>query len=276
VRTVSLAMLQGAPVSKAPGARRPGVDVVSMLAMMATAVVGFAAAAEAVPPLPDDPRLQPIRDHLSQIIQSAEAAGLPSDVIVSKVREGLAKGVAPARIEAVTVRLAQHLEAAQRYVIARRPGGSRLALVRAVAEARMAGVGMPAIDSLVSGDRPEIPHAVEVVTDLSLRGYPSGRAGVVVQNVLSRDVRSLGGVAGTLETVRQDCGLTHVEAVDALARGLASSDSLQNAYKETIEDEGRRRHRSASSSEWGGDSPGRSGLAPGRLKFRGVPPGRNR
>jgi hypothetical protein len=135
---------------------------------------------------------------------------------------------------------------------------------------------MPAVDSLVSGDRPETPHAVEVVTDLSLRGYPSGRAGVVVQNVLSRDVRSLDRVAGTLETLRQDCGLTHVEAVDALARGLASSDSLQNAYKKTVEDESRRGHRGGANADWGGDSPGRSGLAPGRLKSRGVPPWKNR
>jgi hypothetical protein len=247
-----------------------------MLTMVTAAVLGFATAQEAaVQPLPDDPRLQPIRDHLAQIIQSADAAGLPSEVIVSKVREGLAKGVAPARIEEVTERLARNLAAAQRYVTARRPGRARPALVRAVAEARMADVGMPAIDALVAHDRPETPHAVEVVTDLSLREYPSGRASVVVQNVLSRDAGSLDRVAGTLETLRQDCGLTHVEAVDALARGLASSDSLQNAYKKTAEDERRRGHRGSGNADWG-DSPGRSGLAPGRLKSRGVPPGKNR
>jgi hypothetical protein len=248
-----------------------------MLATMATAVLGFAAAAEAArPALPDDPRLEPIRDRLAQIILSAEAADLPSEVIISKVREGLAKGVAPAQIEAVTERLAQSLEVAHRYVAARRPGRSRVALVRAVAEAGLAGVGMPAIDSLVSGDRPETPQAVEVVTDLSLRGYPSRRAGLVVQNVLSRDARSLDRVAGTLETLRQDCGLTHLEAVDALARGLASSDSLQTAYKKTIEDEDGRRHRGGTSADWDRNAPGRSRLAPGRLKFRGLSSGRNR
>jgi len=246
-----------------------------MLTMMTAAVLGFATAQEAAgQALPDDPRLQPIRDHLAQILQSAEAAALPSEVIVSKVREGLAKGVAPARIEEVTVRLAQNLEAAQRYVTARRSGPARPALVRAVAEARMAGVGMPAIDSLVSDDRPETPHAVELVTDLSLRDYPSGRAGVVVQNVLSRDARSLDRVADTLETLRQDCGLTHGEAVDALARGLALSDSLQNAYKKTVEDEGYRGHRRGAQPYWGA-WPGRSGLAPGRLRSRGIPPGKS-
>jgi len=245
-----------------------------MVTMVAAAVLGFAAQEGAGRALPDDPRLQPIREHLAQLIQSAEAAALPSEVIVSKAREGLAKGVAPAQIEEVTVRLAWNLEAAQRYVTARRPGPARAALVRAVAEARMAGVGMPAIDSLVSDDRPETPHAVEVVTDLSQRDYPSCRAGVVVQNVLSRDARSLDRVAGTLETLRQDYGLTHGEAVDALARGLAASDSLQNAYKKTVEDEGYRGLRRGANPVWG-DSPGRSGLAPGRLKSRGIPPGRN-
>jgi hypothetical protein len=64
-----------------------------MLTMMTAAVLAFATAQEgAGQALPDDPRLQPIRDHLAQILQSAEAAALPSEVIVSKVREGLAKG----------------------------------------------------------------------------------------------------------------------------------------------------------------------------------------
>jgi hypothetical protein len=247
-----------------------------MQTMMTAAVLGFAAAQEAAAqPLPDDPRLQAMGDHLAQIIQSEEAAGLPSEVMVSKVREGLAKGVAPSRIEEVTVRLAANLEAARRYVTARRPGPAPPALLRAVAEAGMAGVGMPALDSIVSDDRPEAAHAVEVVTDLSLRDYPSGRAGVVVQNVLSRDARSLDRVAGTLETLREDCGLTHAEAVDALARGLASSDSLQNAYKKTVEDERRPGRRGGANADWG-DSPGRSGLAPGRLKFRRIPPRRDR
>jgi hypothetical protein len=117
---------------------------------------------------------------------------------------------------------------------------------------------------------------VEVVTDLSLRGYPSERAEVVVENVLERDARSLDRVPGTLETIRQDYALSHTEAVDALARGLASSDSLQTAYNRTVEDERKRGngHGSAKAADQDDDSPGKSGLAPGQLKKKNKPPGK--
>jgi hypothetical protein len=114
-----------------------------------------------------------------------------------------------------------------------------------------------------------------VITDLSLRGYPSERAGVVVENVLAQDARSLDRVPGTLETIRQDYALSHTEAVDALARGLASSKSLQTAYDRTVEDERKRGHGKggAKSEEREGDGPGKSGLAPGQLKKKKIPPG---
>src|SRR5579862_6766153 len=119
------------------------------------------ASAEAAPGLPGDARLAPVRAHLQDVIQRADAAGLPSDMIVSKVREGLAKGVDPARIEAAAVRLADSLAVAQQYVAARRSGHAAAPLVRAVAEARLAGVAMTAVDPLLRGDRPEQPRAVE-------------------------------------------------------------------------------------------------------------------
>jgi hypothetical protein len=147
--------------------------------------------------------------------------------------------------------------------------------VRAVAEARLAGVAMSAVDPLLRGERPELQRAVEVVTDLSLRGYPSERAALVVQNVLSRDARALDRIPGTLETIRQDYALSPAEAVDALARGLASSDSLQTAYNRTAEDERRRGHgrgAAAKGAEDGADGPGKSGMAPGQLKKKNAPP----
>src|SRR5437868_1433245 len=86
--------------------------------------------------LPDDARLAPMRPRLEQLLDRAAGSGLPAEVIVSKVREGLAKGVDPARIEAAAVRLTDSLQAAQRYVTERRPGpAAPPPLVRAVAEA---------------------------------------------------------------------------------------------------------------------------------------------
>jgi hypothetical protein len=121
-----------------------------------------------------------------------------------------------------------------------------------------------------------------VVTDLALRGYPSDRTARVVENVLARDARSLDRVPGTLETIRLDYALSHTEAVDALARGLASADSLQTAYGRTVEDERRHGHgrggaaKGGSDNDGGDGSPGKSGLAPGHLKNKNGPPGKNK
>jgi hypothetical protein len=250
-----------------------------MLSLVMATVLALASSVEAAG-LPADQRLEPVRAHLQQLVDRADGAGLPSEMIVSKVREGLAKGVDPTRIEAAVVRLTENLEAAQQYVIARRSGRPPASLVRAVAEARMANVPMNAVDRLVRMQKPEMERAVTVVTDLSLRGYPSERAEVVVENVLNHDARSLDRVPGTLETIRQDYALTHTEAVDALARGLASSESLQTAYNRTVEDERKRGHGpgGAKGNDEDTESPGKSGLAPGQLKKknRPVPPGKSR
>jgi hypothetical protein len=190
--------------------------------------------------------------------------------------------VDPARIDEAAARLTENLETAQRYVAERRPGRPPAPLVRAVAEARQAGVALSVVDPLVRGDRPERQRAVEVVTDLALRGYPSDRTARVVENVLARDARSLDRVPGTLETIRLDYALSHTEAVDALARGLASADSLQTAYGRTVEDERRHGHgrggaaKGGSDNDGGDGSPGKSGLAPGHLKNKNGPPGKNK
>lgn len=251
-----------------------------MTALVMTMVLVMASA-EAAPSLPADPRLDPARARIEQLVSRAEAGGLPAEMIVSKVREGLAKGVDAARIEAAAARLTDNLEAAQRYVAERRPGRPPVRLVRAVAEARQAGVSLAVVDPFIRGEKPEMQRAVEVVTDLSLRGYPADRAARVVHNVAARDAAALDRVWGTLETIRQDYTLSHGEAVDALARGLASSDSLQTAYGRTVEDERRRGHGRGGAGKGGGqgDSPGKSGLAPGQLKKKGLPflpPGKNR
>jgi hypothetical protein len=219
--------------------------------------------------LPEDARLGAARPRLQQLVDRATADGLPTDMIVSKVREGLAKGVDPSRIEAAAARIADSLRAAQTYLGARRTPR----LVRAVAEARLAGVALTAVDPLVKSDRPEAQRAVEVVTDLSLRGYPAERAAAMLTMVMVRDAGAIDRVPGTLEAIRQEYALTQAEAVDALSRGLASSESLQAAYKRTADEEqrkGKGRGAGSSKSSDGTEAPGKSGLAPGHL--RGRPP----
>jgi hypothetical protein len=236
----------------------------AVVLFVALGLAGGGRAAAAGAALPDDVRLASVRAHLEQVVQKASAAGLPVDMIIGKVREGLAKGVDAGRIDAAAQRVADNLGEAQQLVISHR-GSAPAGLVRAVAEARMANVPATDVDALVRGDRPEPPtrRAVEVLTDLSLRGYPTGRAVAVVRAVLARDAGSLDNVPGTLETIRLDFALTHTEAADALARGLVAATSLQAAAGRAADDErsrGRGRDRGDEH-----DSPGRSGSAPGHL-----------
>jgi hypothetical protein len=237
---------------------------------------GTALAASGAARLPDDVRLAPVRIELQRRIDSAAAAGLPVDVLVSKVREGLAKGVDPQRIASAVTRLADHLEAAQGFVNARRPGAAAPGLVRALAEAKMAGLDLETLRSLVAADRPEQParHAVEVLTDLSLRGYPVARALAVIERVEVREPAALDRVPALLDTLRRDQALSPAEAADALARGLAVADSLQGAYRRAAEDE-RRKDNGKGSSGTGTavDGPGNSENAPGRLIKVKLPPG---
>jgi hypothetical protein len=237
---------------------------------------GTALAASGAVSLPNDARLASVRAGLQRRIDSAAAAGLPADALVSKVREGLAKGVEAQRISSAVMRLADDLEAAQRFVIARRPGAAAPGLVRALAEARMAGLDLATLPSLVAADRPPQPaqRAVEVLTDLSLRGYPVQRALAVVERIERREPGALDRVPALLDTIRRDQALSPAEAVDALARGLAVADSLQGAYRRAVEDERRKDNGKGSASTGTAvDGPGNSENAPGRLLKVKLPPG---
>ena len=158
----------------------------------------------------------------------------------------------------------------------RLPGPAAPGLVRSLAEARTAGLDLAGLQSLVAADRPEQParRAVEVLTDLSLRGYPVQRALTVVERVEVREPAALDRVPSLLETIRRDHALSPAEAVDALARGLAMADSLQGAYRRAGEDERRKDNGKASSSAGTTvDGPGNSENAPGRLPKVKPPPG---
>ena len=74
--------------------------------------------------------------------------------------------------------LADNLAEARAFLVARRRSGEGAPeLVRALAEARMAGIELSTTEVLLRDGRGtgESARAVEVLTDLSLRGYPHGR-----------------------------------------------------------------------------------------------------
>jgi hypothetical protein len=220
----------------------------------------------AAPGLPSDARLEPVRPRLEQIVKKAADDGLPADLIVSKVREGLAKGVDVARIETAAGRLAESLAVARGFVAERRPAAAP-EVIRAVAEARLAGVDLVAADAVVRADRSagDTARAVEVLTDLSLRGYPMGRASDLVKDVLTRDPTAVGRVPSTLETLRNQQALTQAETVDAVARGLRGGGPLASAAARAAEEKG---HGRGSAATPGG--PGKAGgdgfVPPGQLK----------
>lgn len=234
-----------------------------------------------VPPLPVDARLDQVRAHLVEIAGGVVADGLPADPIVSKVREGLAKNIAASRIEAAVLRLAQDVRAVGRFLAGRKRAATP-DLVRALVEGRSVGLALQVVEPLVAVGRPDATTArsVEVVTDLALRGYPGNRAVPVVASVLASDPGALGRVVATLETIRSEQALTQIEAIDALARGVAGARSLNDAYLRASDEE-RRRGMGASGAVGrdrasAGDAPGRSELAPGHLPRVNVSPGRRR
>ena len=140
----------------------------------------------------------------------------------------------------------------------------------------MVGLDLAMLSSLVAADRPEqtARRAVEVLTDLSLRGYPAQRALAVVERIEVREPAALDRLPALLDTIRRDQALSPAEAADALARGLAVTDSLQGAYRRAVEDERRKDNGKASSSAGSAaDGPGNSENAPGRLLKVKQPPG---
>jgi hypothetical protein len=218
--------------------------------------------------LPDDPRLEPVRPRLEELVGRTTRAGLPADLVVSKVREGLAKGVAADRIEAAAARLTDSLQTAGKFAAERRRGAPPPAdLVRALAEAHLHGLDLKEVDPMVRSGRAssETARAIEVLTDLSRRGYPTARAAALVKEVFARDAGAVGRLPATLEVLRREQALSHAETVDALQRGMARGGSLDQASHRAAEEE---RHKGAPART---GREGREAAPGGKDGF--VPPG---
>ena len=199
----------------------------------------FGATAETTPV--NDPKLAPVRPAIEAAIDQTTTAGLPPALVASKLREGLAKGASPEAIRTAVERLAANLTAAAGFVAARRPGAPPLPLVRALAEARGRGVDLAATEPMI-GVGVTLEHgarAIEVLTDLAARGYPTGRAAALVSQVMNREPASLGRVAPGLESLRRSEALSREETVDAMTRGLATGDTFQNGLARALENEHR-------------------------------------
>ena len=201
--------------------------------------------------LPDDARLQPVRDRIEVVIAAADRAGLPNTLIVNKVREGLAKGVPADVIADVVDKLGTQLQQAQALVRRKGFASERTAMLRALAEAQMAGWSINELGKVLDlrsrvvdrndlGDEKKKPaalrraerivvDAVHTATDLSLRGYAHGDALAIVETAATRDADELDRLPGALERLRREYALNHVDAAVSLQRALSVSPNLDAA-----------------------------------------------
>jgi hypothetical protein len=204
--------------------------------------------------LPDNVRLDPVRPALERTVDQVAREGLPPDLIVSKVREGLAKGASPEAIRVAVERLARSLGDAEQFLRLHRKRPGSLALVRALAEARTAGVDLEVVTALIESEIPDsaLVRGIEVLTDLALRGYPSHRAAAVVEEVVAHDPTSVGHVVAGVESIRVGQAVSRADALDALDRNLgASGGSFDAALARAVE----------SAEHGGGKAGGRDRLA---------------
>src|SRR5438552_634273 len=122
--------------------------------------------AEPAAALPTDVRLAPVRADLIQLVDQAAQSGLPAEALVSKVQEGLAKNVPPQKILLVLRTLASDLAAARSFAAPLVAGRPSPALLRALCDAKAAGVKWNDTAVLVRTAGDGAPRALQTVTDL--------------------------------------------------------------------------------------------------------------
>lgn len=186
---------------------------------------GGAAWAEA--PAMDDARLGASAAAVHATLDNATRAGLPAELIADKVREGLAKGVPPARIATVVAGLADALGHARAEAQPLVGGAPPAALLKAIVEAHAAGAGAADVATILrAGGR---DRAVQVLTDLLQRGYPVAVAARTVAAVAARKSSTLDRVVGEAERLRTFDGASPGDALDAVARANAQGLGLDHA-----------------------------------------------
>ena len=163
-----------------------------------------------------DPRLERLdpetRSLVMSVVDSARAAGLPTEPIIQRALEGATKGASGARIVAAVRRLATDLGTARSALGAR---ASAPELEAGVAALR-AGASPEVLASVRDARRPPLTMALAVLADLVASGVPADSASAVVlalaptardadlvefRKAVERDI-SLGAPPGAAAAVR--------------------------------------------------------------------------
>jgi hypothetical protein len=233
-----------------------------LLVLVISVASALSSAAPAELSASDEARLGAEAPRLHALVDTASRAGLPPELLVDKAREGLAKGVPPARIVAVVRGLADALgrarAEAQPFVGAAPPR----ALLKAIVEAHAAGVAAAdATTVLRSGGR---ERAMQVLTDLVQRGYPAAAAARAVASFAVQPA-ALEQLVGRAERLRGNDAAPRLEVLDALTRANAqglgidhAEQLLHRAAEQADDDDGRGPNRETS----GPRGPRSGGIAP--------------
>ena len=170
----------------------------------------------------------------SPLVDQARKEGLPAALLQNKAREGLAKGVAPQRIERVVAQLLHHLRRSRTLLLRtfppRKGQGASAALATplwaALAEAGLAGVGERAVVVAMGGQRIAAQQRVDALVELHGRGYPQLPAAQLVHALKPSELGRVGSVADTL---KRRSGLSRAEVLDGLRRAVVRHGGLHSA-----------------------------------------------
>jgi hypothetical protein len=200
--------------------------VMARLAILALLLVGNLAHADR--PAIDVARLGASAADVRAIVDRAAANGLPAELLVDKVREGLAKGVPPARIALVVHGLADSLGRARTEALTAAVAAPSKALLKAIVEAHAAGAGTGEVAAVLRGGHDRV-RGVQVLTDLAQRGYPVAIAARTVSAIAGHGKNALDHLVGEAERLRSLDAATPGDALDALARADAQGLGLDHA-----------------------------------------------
>jgi len=181
--------------------------------------------------LPADPRLGAVKARMQVVVDEAERERLPVELLLSKMREGLAKRVPPPLIAAAVERLVVALREARTLAQTRSAHPPSARLLQAIAEARLAHVAEEPLRRVLAARGNEAIHqlAIESLADLKLRGCEPETAIPVVEALMVKDPRSLSLLPSLIQSLRQDFALTSAEATFSVETSLKSERSLQSA-----------------------------------------------
>ncbi len=145
------------------------------------------------------------RQVLTRIADSARAAKLPVEPLVSKAAEGVLKGADDARIIAAVRTLARQLGEARAIM----PAGTGTAALTAAASALRSGVTAETLRSLLEAgqgsDAADFGVALVTLADLAANGVPPRTAGDAVSELLRRGTPGR-DLAALRSAIAQDIG----------------------------------------------------------------------